>query len=127
MGKHGAAMKGVFLFLVSTIVTGVFAAIGSMVGHFFGSHLGVILGGVFGGLFGALFSGRIAVRLRWIAGEEFYPTVFGAEIGFLAAVVIAMRTLSSPIGPILSSALIGIGALVGSLIGARRQSGSPEA
>jgi hypothetical protein len=120
-------MKGAFLFFVSTVVTGAFAAIGSMVGHFFGSHLGVILGGVFGGLFGAILSARFAVRMRWIAHEEFYPTAFGAEIGFLAAVVIAMRTLSSPIGPILSATLIGVGALVGSLIGARRQSGSPEA
>ena len=120
-------MKHVFLFLVSTAVTGAFAAIGSMVGHFFGSHLGVILGGVFGGLFGAVFSARIAVRMRWIAHEDFYPTTFGAEIGFLAAVIIAMKTLSSPIGPILSSLLIGIGALVGSWIGARRQSGSLQA
>jgi hypothetical protein len=117
-------MKRVFLFLVSTIVTGAFAAIGSMLGHFFGPHLGVILGGVFGGLFGAIFSARIAVRLKWIAHEDFYPTTFGAEIGFLAAVIVAMKTLSSPIGPILSSLLIGIGALVGSWIGARKRSGS---
>jgi hypothetical protein len=124
MGNQGTAMKRVFLFLVSTILTGTAAAIGSMVGHFFGSHLGVILGGIFGGLFGAIFSARIAVRLKWIAHEGFYPTTFGAGIGFLAAAIIAMKTLSSPIGPILSSLLIGVGAVIGSLIGARRQSGS---
>ncbi|HEV2016731.1 MAG TPA: hypothetical protein VGQ98_00355 [Gemmatimonadaceae bacterium] len=120
-------MKRVFLFLVSTIVTGAFAAIGSMVGHFFGSHLGVVLGGVFGGLFGAIFSVRIAVRLRWVGAEDFYPTTIGAAIGFLAAATIAVNTLSSPIGPILSSFLVGIGALIGSLIGARRRSGSLQA
>lgn len=116
-------MKRVFLFFASTIVTGAFAAIGSMAGHFFGSHLAVMLGGIFGGLFGAIFSARIAVRLRWIAHDDFYPTTFGAEIGFLAAAIIAMKTLSSPIGPILSSLLIGVGALIGSLIGARKRSG----
>jgi len=117
-------MKRISLFVVSTIVTAASAAIGSMIGHFFGSHLGVMLGGIFGGLFGAIFSARIAVRARWIAHEDFYPTTFGAEIGFLAAAAIAMKTLSSPIGPVLSSLLIGVGALVGSWIGARRQSGS---
>jgi hypothetical protein len=124
MGNQGTAMKSVSLFFVSTIVTGALAAIGSIIGHFFGSHLGVMLGGVFGGLFGAIFSARIAVRLRWIAHEDFYPTTFGAAIGFLAAAIIATKTLSSPVGPILSSLLIGIGALVGSLIGARKRSGS---
>lgn len=124
MGNRGKAMKSAFLFLVSTIVTGAFAAIGSMIGHFFGSHLGVMLGGVFGGLFGAIFSARIAVRRQWIGHEDFYPTTFGAAIGFLAAAVVAMKTLSTPIGPVLSSLLIGFGALVGSWIGARKRSGS---
>jgi hypothetical protein len=120
-------MKRIALFVVSTIVTGVFAAVGSVIGHFSGSHLGVMLGGVFGGLFGAILSARIAVRLRWIAHEDFYPTTFGAEIGFLAATMIAMKTLSSPTGPILSSLLIGIGAIIGSLIGARRRAGNLQA
>jgi hypothetical protein len=124
MGNQGTAMKSIFLFVVSTIVTGAFAAIGSMIGHFAGSHLGVMLGGIVGGLFGAIFSARIAVRLRWIAHEDFYPTTFGAEIGFLAAAFIATKTLSSPIGPILSSLLIGAGAVIGSLIGSRKRSGS---
>jgi hypothetical protein len=119
-------MKRVFLFFASTIVTGAFAAIGSMIGHFFGSHLAVMLGGIFGGLFGAILSARIAVRLKWIANEDFYPTTFGAEIGFLAAAFIAMKTLSTPIGPLLSSLLIGVGAVIGSLIGARKRSGNLE-
>jgi hypothetical protein len=117
-------MKSFFLLFVSTIVTGAFAAVGSMVGHFFGSHLGVMLGGIIGGIVGAICSARIAARLGWIAREDFYPTTFGAEIGFLVAAVIAMKTLSSPIGPILSSFLIGVGALVGSWIGARKRSGN---
>jgi len=119
-------MKRVFLFLVSTIVTGAFAAIGSMIGHFFGSRHGVMLGGILGGLLGAILSARIAVRLGWIAREDSYPTAFGAGIGFLAAALIAMKTLSSPIGPILSCLLIGVGALVGSSIGARKRSGNVQ-
>ena len=116
-------MKRVSLFVVSTILTGAIAAIGSMAGHFFGPRFGVMLGGVLGGLIGAALSARIAVRLKWISREDFFPTTLGAEIGFLAAAFIAMKTLSSPIGPILSSLLIGIGALIGSLIGTRQRSG----
>jgi hypothetical protein len=119
-------MKRVSLFAVSTILTGALAAIGSVAGHFFGSHLGVMLGGIFGGLFGATLSTRIAVRLEWIAHEDFYPTTFGAAVGFLAAAVIAMKTLSSPIGPVLSSLLIGAGALFGSFLGSRKRSGTLE-
>ncbi len=117
-------MKRILLFVVSTIVTGALAAIGSMAGHFFDPRLGVMLGGVFGGLFGAVLSARIAVRRNWIAPDDLYPTTVGAGTGFLAAALIATKTLSSPIGPVLSSFLIGIGALVGSLIGARRRSGN---
>jgi hypothetical protein len=34
-------------------------------------------------------------------------------VGFLLAAAIAVRTLSSPVGPVLSTLLIGTGALVG--------------
>jgi hypothetical protein len=115
-------MKRLSLFVISMLLTGAIAAIGSMAGHFFGPHLGVTLGGVFGGLFGAVLSGRIAVRLKWIVAEDFYPTCLGAGIGFLVAAFIAMKTLSSPMGPILSSLLIGAGAVIGSLIGGWRRS-----
>jgi hypothetical protein len=119
-------MKRGFLFLVSTVVTGVCAMIGSMIGHFLGSHLGVMLGGVLGGLSGAFFSTRIAKWRGWIAQEDFYPTTIGAEVGFLAAAFIAAKTLSSPIGPLLSSMLIGIGAVAGSFVGARKRSATPQ-
>jgi hypothetical protein len=42
-----------------------------------------------------------------------WPTAAGAALGFLAAAWIATHTLGSPIGPILSTTLIGLGALVG--------------
>ena len=41
----------------------------------------------------------------------------GAIIGFVIAVFVAMSTLSSPVGPILSTALVGMGAIMGSRIG----------
>ena len=113
-------MKKVFLFVVSMIVTAACAVIGSMVGHFLGSHLAVMLVGTIGGLIGASVSGRIAVWRHWITRAELFPTTVGTAIGFLAAAYIAAKTLSSPVGPILSTFLIGIGAVVGAAVGARR-------
>ena len=116
-------MKRVLLFVVSMIVTGLCAVIGSMVGHFFGSHFAVMLVGTLGGLLGASASGRIAVWRGWISRAESFPTTIGTAIGFLAAAFIASKTLSSPVGPILSSFLIGIGAVAGASVGARRRAG----
>ncbi|MDQ6769680.1 MAG: hypothetical protein M3Z54_06805 [Gemmatimonadota bacterium] len=114
-------MKRSALFVVSTIVTGISAAIGSMIGHFFGPHPGVMLGGVIGGLIGAALSARLAAQRGWVAREDLLLTILGTEVGFLAAALIATKTLSSPIGPVFSSLLIGIGAITGQLIASRKR------
>ena len=54
-----------------------------------------------------------------IAAQQFTATTIGAMLGFLAAAGIAVNTLSSPIGPILSSGLTGLGALIGARLSAR--------
>jgi hypothetical protein len=56
---------------------------------------------------------RIAVWRHWIVRPQLWPTALGAAIGFLAASAIAVNTLSSPIGPVLSTLLIGVGAVLG--------------
>jgi hypothetical protein len=43
----------------------------------------------------------------------------GAAAGFSLAAAIAVNTLGSPIGPILSTALVGVGAVLGARLGAR--------
>jgi hypothetical protein len=45
----------------------------------------------------------------------------GATVGFACAVLIAVNTLHTPVGPILSTLLVGVGGLVG-----RRLSKAPE-
>jgi hypothetical protein len=58
---------------------------------------------------------RIALWRHWIVRSQFWPTALGAAVGFGVACAIAVNTLSSPIGPILSTLLIGAGAVLGSL------------
>jgi hypothetical protein len=74
------------------------------------------MGGVLGGLIGAVGSVAIARRQAWITASQFTTTSAGAALGFLAAVAVALNTLSSPIGPIMSTTLVGAGALLGAAL-----------
>jgi fructose-specific phosphotransferase system IIC component len=105
-------MAKVWLFFVMWIVGGLGGAVGSMVGHAFGSR-GLFVGGLVGGLLAVALVAQFAAWRGWIAKSQRGMTTLGAILGFLVAAFIATRTLSSPIGPILSSLLIGVGALLG--------------
>jgi hypothetical protein len=55
----------------------------------------------------------LAGAIGWIDPADRYWAAAGAAIGFLAAAAIAVNTLSSPVGPMLSTLLIGAGGLAG--------------
>lgn len=112
------SMSGVLLFVLSSFLGGLGGALGSMVGSSMG-RTGLWIGGVVGGLLGAAGAVAVAKRRRWIASGQARATTVGAMAGFLAAAAIAVNTLSSPVGPILSSGLTGIGALLGARLSAR--------
>jgi hypothetical protein len=62
-------------------------------------------------------SAKIALWRGWIARPQYRATTIGAALGFLAAASVAVNTLSSPVGPVLSTTLTGVGALIGSRFG----------
>jgi len=105
-------MATLLLFLVSCALGGLGGAVGSIVGHA-GGQLGLWIGGIVGGLLGSIAAVAIARSRRWLTAAQFLPAAVGASIGFLVAAAIAVNTLSSPIGPIMSTTVIGIGAIVG--------------
>jgi len=107
------SFKSVELFIASCLLGGIGGAAGSMIGHAFG-HRGVFIGGVAGGLAAAILVARLAAWRGWIVREQSWGTTLGAATGSLVAAFVATKTLSSPIGPILSTLLIGAGALIGS-------------
>jgi hypothetical protein len=113
-------MPRLWLFVVSCLLGGLGGALGSVVGHAVGPR-GLWAGGLAGGLLAALLSARVAVWRRWVAPREYWGTAAGTAVGFLAATLVAVNTLSSPVGPVLSTALVGAGALLGSRA-ARRDS-----
>jgi hypothetical protein len=115
-------MPRLWLFVVSCLLGGFGGAVGSIVGHAFGPR-GLYAGGVVGGLLAALLSAALAVWRRWVTPRQYWGTAAGAAVGFLAAAFVAVNTLSSPVGPVLSTALVGAGALLGSRA-ARREAGA---
>ena len=91
-----------------------------MVGSAFGKG-GMWTGGILGGLLASMLVARIALARRWIVRSQSWPTALGTATGFLLACAVAVNTLSTPVGPIMSTVLIGAGALLGS---ARTPSGT---
>jgi hypothetical protein len=51
--------------------------------------------------------------IRSIPPDRVWHTRIGTGVGFLIAALIATNTLSSPIGPVASTLLIGAGAVLG--------------
>ena len=100
-------------FIAACFLGGLGGFLGSVVGAFLGQR-GLFVGGLLGGVLIAPLTARMALWRRWIDPPRLWPTTVGAAVGFVAAALVAINTLSTPIGPIFSTALIGAGALVGS-------------
>jgi fructose-specific phosphotransferase system IIC component len=107
-------MNRVALFFLACALGGAGGALGSIAGHSFGKA-GLWAGGILGGLLASMLVARIALWRRWIVRSQYWPTALGTVIGFLVACAVVVNTLSSPIGPIMSTLLIGAGAILGSL------------
>lgn len=109
-------MRMLKLFVLSCGLAGLLAVLGSMAGNAVDQ---LYAGAIVGGLVGCGAAAHFAVRRGWIARDRFLPTALASGAGFLAAAWIAVSNLHTPVIPILSTALVGIGALLGSRIPAR--------
>jgi hypothetical protein len=112
-------MSRLYLFVFACVLCGLGGMLGSMAGNAFGER-GVWLGGVIGGLIAAGLVAVVARGRQWIGPNAVTSTALGTAVGFVVAVVVTMNTMSSPVGPILSTTFAGIGALAGSAL-ARKQ------
>jgi hypothetical protein len=104
--------KSLLLFLLACILGGGGTLIGSILGHFVGKS-GLDAGAIIGGVVGVYVATRIA-RMRGILGvKRFWPATIGGWLGLVLAAVIAVNHLSTPVVPIASVLLIGLGAVFG--------------
>ena len=111
------------LFALLVIAGGAGAFVGSVLGNAFG-RTGLFAGGVIGGASASAAAAFVAAWLKWIRIDERVATACGAAVGFLAAALIAVNTLSSPVGPVASTLLTGVGGLVGLRVKRRLRSAS---
>jgi len=113
--------SSLLLFFTALILGGLGGLLGSIVGNAFGKT-GLFAGGIVGGLLAAIATGRVAAGRRWVPATGWGRVAIGTAFGFLLAAGIAVNTLSSPVGPLLSTMLIGIGALIGARFAAAERS-----
>jgi hypothetical protein len=106
-------MRHVKLFILLVAAGGFGGAVGSMVGAAFNSNTSLFIGGFAGGLITSPLAALFAARRGWIDRARTRATAIGAAIGFLAAAIIAVNSLSTPIGALLSPLLVGVGGLIG--------------
>jgi|SRR5688572_4940549 hypothetical protein len=104
----------VLLFLLFVFAGGAGGLAGSIAGAFFGRY-GLFAGGVVGGVLCAPAAAVLAYWLRWIRHDQVKGGAIGAVLGFGAAVLVAVSTLSTPVGPVLSTTLVGFGGVLGTL------------
>ena len=102
--------------MLLVVAGGTGGLVGSIIGAAAG-HGALFIGGLLGGLIASPCAAYLAARLRWIDARETKSTALGAALGFLAAAIVAVNTLSSPIGPVLSTLLVGTGGLAGRRLG----------
>ena len=113
----------VALFILLVLAGGAGAFAGSVLGSAFGKA-GLFAGGVIGGVSASAAAAFVAAWLKWIRFDERIPTACGAVIGFLVAALIAVNTLSSPVGPVTSTLLTGVGGIIGLRMKRELRSGS---
>ena len=104
-------MKALFLFLIVCVSAGIVAFVGSVLGGAIGQTQ-LFIGGIIGGLVGVVIGGWIAQRRRLINENELKSTIIGGCVGFIIATVIALNNLHTPVIPLLSTSLTGIGTLI---------------
>lgn len=109
-------MKLLLLFLLMCFLGGVGGALGSMLGNNMGRG-GVFIGGFVGGVALVVAGGYLSERWHWITRSQRFWTIVGAIFGFGLAALVALTTLSSPLGPMLSTLMVGTGAVLGARIG----------
>lgn len=115
-------MRRFWLFALISALGGLGAVLGSILGNAAGKT-GLFVGALLGGGIAVALGVQLAARLALVPTMRITHTTLGALGGFALAALVAVNTLSSPIGPVLSVALIGLGAVFGA---ARGPSGASD-
>jgi hypothetical protein len=104
------------LFALMAVLGGVGAGVGVLGGRWLGTGGSLALGFVVGAALVVL-GGVIATARHWILRNQRTWVLVGAGAGFALACVVALATISHPVAPALSWLLVGVGAVLGTVLG----------
>jgi hypothetical protein len=106
--------QNIFLFLIVCSLSSVGTLVGSMLGHSVGGN-GLFIGALAGGGLGVLASTWLAIRLHLIERASCGAVAGSSLVGFILASILTVTNLHTPIIPLASVALIGLGAITGNI------------
>ena len=105
-------MKAILHVLLTWMLGGFGAVVGSILGNAAGPR-GLFVGAIVGGGLATLAAALLARRLRLLAAGGPRGAAVGGLLGFAVAAPIAVGNLHTPVTPVLATALVGLGALLG--------------
>ena len=104
--------KSFLLFLFVCFLGGLCTFLGSVLGNAFGKT-GLYTGAIIGGILGVAAATKLAVKRQVLGPKRYWPATVGGVLGFLLAAIIATNNMSTPVVPLASILLIGLGAVFG--------------
>ena len=114
MNREGRpqALKPLRALLAGWVCAGLGTGIGSVLGRAFG-HNGLFIGATAGGILAVALVARVLIKIGWLPAASYRSALAGGLVGFAVAIPIAVTNLHTPIIPIASCALAGVGLLFG--------------
>lgn len=106
-------MKKLKLFVEFCLICGLSIVGSSVVGHQLIKTNGIFIGAIVGGLVGIIIASRIAVSFFLVNKSSFNFIISFSILGFLLAILICFYNFNNPVIVVLSTGLIGLGALLG--------------
>jgi hypothetical protein len=101
----------ILLFVIVCFLSGAGTVLGSVLGSRLANAL--FVGAIVGGILGILAASWLATRLGLIERSHFVAAAAGAMIGFALAGAVAVTNLHTPLIPLASITLVGLGAVAG--------------
>jgi len=105
------ALRDLYLFLLVCLFAGFLTFAGSVLGHAM-RQTGLFVRAVIGGFAGVGLAIWVSTRAGFLPKANYLPALIGGVTGYVVAAVISANSLWTPIIPLASVALIGVGSLV---------------